>query len=154
MSAEPWYPVGPADVFPEEFATFLLGNDAVRKSFNQHHADLLSEAFWNQTKSRIAAGHVEDVFPYPESMRFRNRAGRGAARLDRIAPRRVAQCLQVGTGAELPAGAGEHGHAQGRIGLEGLEGGAQRQRGRAVYRIATVRALQGDREHRRVPLDA
>ncbi len=78
MSAEPWYPVGPADVFPEEFGTFLLGNDVVRASFNRHHADLLSEKFWNQTKSRIAAGHVEDVFPYPESMRFRNRASRGA----------------------------------------------------------------------------
>jgi isocitrate dehydrogenase kinase/phosphatase len=80
MSAEPWYPVGPADVFPEEFGTFLLGNDAVRKSFTRHHAELLSERFWNQTKSRIAAGHVEDVFPYPESNRFRNKTGRAAAR--------------------------------------------------------------------------
>ena len=25
LSGEPWYPVGPLDVFPEEFETFLLG---------------------------------------------------------------------------------------------------------------------------------
>jgi isocitrate dehydrogenase kinase/phosphatase len=26
MSAEPWYPIGKHDVFPEQFGTFLLGN--------------------------------------------------------------------------------------------------------------------------------
>ena len=26
LSGEPWYPVGPLDVFPEEFETFLLGD--------------------------------------------------------------------------------------------------------------------------------
>ena len=26
MSSEPWYSVGPHDVFPEEFGTFLLGD--------------------------------------------------------------------------------------------------------------------------------
>ncbi|MCG6886879.1 MAG: bifunctional isocitrate dehydrogenase kinase/phosphatase, partial [Proteobacteria bacterium] len=30
MAAEPWYNVGPNDVFPEEFATFLLGVSRVR----------------------------------------------------------------------------------------------------------------------------
>lgn len=78
MSAEPWYPVGPADVFPEEFATFLLGNERVRKVFKAQHSDLLDAKFWSETQSRIAAGHVEDVFPYPESVRFRNRPGRGS----------------------------------------------------------------------------
>ncbi len=78
MSAEPWYAVGPADVFPEEFANFLLGNEKVRKAFRASHADLLDPRFWNQTKSRILAGHVEDTFPYPESIRFRNRPARPA----------------------------------------------------------------------------
>ena len=72
MSAEPWYPIGAGDVFPEEFGTFLLSNEHVRASFNKHHADLLGPEFWNQAKSRILAGHVEDVFPYPEAQRFRN----------------------------------------------------------------------------------
>lgn len=77
MSAEPWYPIAPADIFPEEFETFLLGNPRVRETFRMHHADLLDEHYWNETKSRIASGHVEDVFPYPESMRFRSRLNRG-----------------------------------------------------------------------------
>ncbi len=76
MSAEPWYPIGPADVFPEEFATFLLNNGAVRTSFTKNHADLLGSEYWNETKSRILAGHVEDVFPYTEAIRFRNRQSR------------------------------------------------------------------------------
>ena len=73
MSAEPWYPVGANDVFPEEFAAFLLGDPRVRKVFLEHHADLLEADHWNATKQRIAAGHIEDVFPYPEALRFRNR---------------------------------------------------------------------------------
>ena len=73
MSAEPWYPVGAHDVFPEEFPAFLLGDPRVRKVFLEHHADLLDADHWNATKQRIAAGHIEDVFPYPETLRFRNR---------------------------------------------------------------------------------
>jgi isocitrate dehydrogenase kinase/phosphatase len=79
MAAEPWYPVGADDVFPEEFGTFLLGNGRVRENFKANHADLLDAQFWNDTKARIAAGHVEDVFPYAESIRFCNHAGRGRA---------------------------------------------------------------------------
>ncbi len=79
MSAEPWYPVGRNDVFPEEFSTFLLGSERVRSSFVKHHADLLDTKFWNEAKSRIASGYVENVFPYPETIRFRNKSRRDAA---------------------------------------------------------------------------
>src|SRR5690606_12798098 len=70
MAAEPWYPVGPHDVFPEEFATFLLGNPRVRGPFLRYHADLLSADFWQERQARIRAGVLEDVFPYPERLRF------------------------------------------------------------------------------------
>jgi isocitrate dehydrogenase kinase/phosphatase len=70
MSGEVWYAVGPRDVFPETFAPFLLGNDAVREVFMRHHADLLDADFWQSHKQRILAGHVHDVFPYDESKRF------------------------------------------------------------------------------------
>ena len=70
MSGEIWYTVGPRDVFPETFGPFLLGNDAVREVFMQHHADLLDVAFWQSHKERILAGHVYDVFPYDASRRF------------------------------------------------------------------------------------
>ena len=70
MSGEIWYSVGPKDVFPETFGPFLLGNDAVRAVFMQHHADLLDAGFWQMHKERIQEGHVFDVFPYEQDKRF------------------------------------------------------------------------------------
>lgn len=70
LSGEVWYPVGPKDVFPETFAPFLLGNPQVREVFMRHHAELLDPAFWQAHKERIAAGHVQDVFPYDPHKRF------------------------------------------------------------------------------------
>ena len=70
MAAEPWYSVGKNDVFPEQFGTFLLGNQNVRKYFIKHHADLLTPQFWQMRKQRILDGFVEDVFPYPQQCRF------------------------------------------------------------------------------------
>ena len=77
MSGEVWYSVGPRDVFPETFGPFLLGNDAVREVFMQHHADLLDAAFWQSHKERIQAGHMFDVFPYDPERRFAQRAAAG-----------------------------------------------------------------------------
>ena len=74
MSAEPWYSVARNDVFPEQFGTFLLGNPTVRKYFMQHHADLLTAAYWQACKQRILDGHLDDVFPYPQECRFSIRA--------------------------------------------------------------------------------
>jgi isocitrate dehydrogenase kinase/phosphatase len=70
LSGEPWYPVGPRDVFPEEFASFLLGDPAVREIFLRHHAELLRPEFWRDCQRRVAQGEIVDFFPYPESMRF------------------------------------------------------------------------------------
>lgn len=78
LAAEPWYPVGPNDVFPEEFATFLLGSPRVRGPFLRFHSDLLSPEFWQERQDRIRAGVLEDVFPYPERLRFpREETGAG-----------------------------------------------------------------------------
>ncbi len=62
--------MGPRDVFPETFAPFLLGNNAVREVFMKHHGDLLDAAFWQGHKERIQAGYVHDVFPYERDKRF------------------------------------------------------------------------------------
>lgn len=70
MAAEPWYHVGKNDVFPEQFGVFLLGNPKVKKYFMKHHADLLTADYWHQRKLRIDDGQVEDVFPYPQEIRF------------------------------------------------------------------------------------
>jgi len=72
MSGEVWYAVAKNDIFPEEFATFLLGSPAVREVFLRHHRDLLTPEFWRTTQEKIRTGHVEDFFPYPEELRFIN----------------------------------------------------------------------------------
>jgi isocitrate dehydrogenase kinase/phosphatase len=71
MASEPWYAVGPNDVFPEEFGTFLLGHPAIRAVFTAHHGELLEAGFWRARQARIREGVLEDVFPYPEALRFR-----------------------------------------------------------------------------------
>lgn len=70
MSAEPWYPIAKNDVFPEQFGTFLLGNPKVKQYFMKHHADLLTAQYWQERKDRIVRGKVDDVFPYPQEIRF------------------------------------------------------------------------------------
>jgi len=74
MSEEPWYRVEKHDVFPEQWGPFLLGDARIRSAFLKHHADLLTPEFWQKRKERIQAGHLEDVFPYPDELRFRNRS--------------------------------------------------------------------------------
>jgi isocitrate dehydrogenase kinase/phosphatase len=80
LAAEPWYSVLPHDIFPEEFTHFLLPDPKVRECFLAYHKDLLDPEYWKATQQRIAAGQVEDVFPYPESLRFRGARHAGANR--------------------------------------------------------------------------
>ena len=70
MSAEPWYSVAKNDIFPEEFARFLLGNDLVKKFFMKHHADLLDYKYWIKKQENIKKGIYEDVYPYPQKFRM------------------------------------------------------------------------------------
>jgi isocitrate dehydrogenase kinase/phosphatase len=73
MSDQPWYRVEKHDVFPEQWGPFLLGDPRIKAAFLKHHADLLTPVFWQIRKERIQAGYLEDVFPYPDELRFRNR---------------------------------------------------------------------------------
>jgi len=47
-----------------------LGNANVKKFFLKHHADLLTAEFWQARKKRIMEGIIDDVFPYPQELRF------------------------------------------------------------------------------------
>lgn len=71
LASEPWYSVQKNDVFPEEWKTFLLGDDRIRATLLSLHPDLFEADFWRGLKQRIEGGYIEDVFPYPESLRFR-----------------------------------------------------------------------------------
>ena len=70
LASEPWYSVAANDIFPEEFASFLLGDRRIRKSFLKYHRDLLEVDFWVNKQEKIRSGELEDVFPYPQRIRF------------------------------------------------------------------------------------
>jgi len=70
FAAEPWYSIGANDIFPEQFATFLFADRRVREAFFKHHADLFEARFWKARQDNIRAGIYEDVFPYPQRIRF------------------------------------------------------------------------------------
>ena len=64
MSGDPWYPVGPKDIFPEEFATFLLTDPRVRDAFCARHAELLTARWWQETATANAGGRAREVLSY------------------------------------------------------------------------------------------
>jgi isocitrate dehydrogenase kinase/phosphatase len=70
LSGEPWYPVHANDVFPEEFARFLLGDPRIRAAFMKHHADLLDAGWWQACRERATQGRIEDIFPYDAERRL------------------------------------------------------------------------------------
>ncbi len=73
LSSEPWYAIGPNDVFPEELGRFLLGDARVRRVFMQHHAELLEAGFWSRCQAGVRRGRLEDLYPYDPARRFINR---------------------------------------------------------------------------------
>jgi isocitrate dehydrogenase kinase/phosphatase len=77
MSAEPWFHVGPDDVFPEEFLPFLLPAGPLRDAFVEHHAEILTYEFWQGMQQRQQAREVIDFFPYPQHSRLERRPTRG-----------------------------------------------------------------------------
>jgi len=71
MAAEPYWSIGPRDVFPEQFERFLVTDPSAREVFLERHADLMDPEFWSSLQARLREGSVQDVFPYPEDIRFR-----------------------------------------------------------------------------------
>lgn len=70
LADEPWYTAAPGDVFPEEFATFLLPDPCIRECFLEYHQELLDAVWWRRRQECIREGHLEDVFAYPLERRF------------------------------------------------------------------------------------
>lgn len=73
MASEPWYPIGPNDVFPEEFRWFLLGDKRIRDAFMKYHADLLDAKWWHTCREQVEQGRLENIYPYNLSKRLPNR---------------------------------------------------------------------------------
>jgi isocitrate dehydrogenase kinase/phosphatase len=74
MSADPWFYVGPNDIFPEEFIKFFGLRPDLRELFIQAHGDLLGVDFWTQLQEQHRAGEVVDIFPYKQSKRLKYQA--------------------------------------------------------------------------------
>ena len=64
MRAEPWFHVGPYDIFPEQFLDFLGLPAALRECFLESHRDLLTADYWRDLKSKHAAEEHLEVVPY------------------------------------------------------------------------------------------
>ena len=77
MSAEPWFAVGPDDVFPEELMSFLIPSGSLREEFQKLHPELYDPKWWSARQADIRAGVQPDLFPYPESVRFSHRKDAG-----------------------------------------------------------------------------
>lgn len=66
MAAEPYYPVGDNDVFPEEWRPFVVPETptSVRDAFEAAHADLLTPEFWQGMQADQSSGQVRVNLPY------------------------------------------------------------------------------------------
>jgi len=70
FAAEPWFQVGENDIFPEEFARFLSMSQPLQEAFRRRHPDLFDPGFWNDIQTRLRAGEIMDVYPYPQAKRL------------------------------------------------------------------------------------
>lgn len=70
-SPEPWYEIGPRDVFPEDFKRFMIGRADIREYFFEVHSRLFDPMFWQSIQKNIRSGEMPHAFSYPRSIRFR-----------------------------------------------------------------------------------
>ena len=70
LASQPWYYVGPKDIFPEEFPGFLLRAGPHLDYLREQHGEIFNADFWNDVKRRLQAGEIMDVFPYRTGFRF------------------------------------------------------------------------------------
>ncbi|WP_245394570.1 isocitrate dehydrogenase kinase/phosphatase-domain containing protein [Isorropodon fossajaponicum symbiont] len=63
MASEPWYYVGPNDVFLEEFKIFMFSNHKNRQIFNQHYKKLLDVNYWQTIQNSLRQGNTKGYYP-------------------------------------------------------------------------------------------
>jgi isocitrate dehydrogenase kinase/phosphatase len=62
-SAEPWFYVGPNDVFPEQWLPFLSMPPHLRDVFIRHHGELLTAAWWRERREAMLRGLAAELSP-------------------------------------------------------------------------------------------
>jgi len=73
MSSAPWFSVADADVFPEEFKTFLFSSPSLSDLFSEYHGELFTAEYWRALQENVRNDQVIDVFPYRQNRRFGQR---------------------------------------------------------------------------------
>ena len=65
MAATPWYPIAPDDVFPEEWAPFIVPRHPVLSTaFRDAHADLMTAELWRSKQQAVLEGELQVGLPY------------------------------------------------------------------------------------------
>lgn len=70
MLDQPWFPVDPDDVFPEEFRTYLRSPRIVAEVFDEFHPEITTVEFWQTIKDANSRGVLHDFIPYPVELRI------------------------------------------------------------------------------------
>ncbi|WAW87576.1 bifunctional isocitrate dehydrogenase kinase/phosphatase [Xanthomonas citri pv. malvacearum] len=70
MAAEPWFHVGPRDVFPERFALFMGLPSSQLEAVKHQHPELFDPRWWRDLQSRLRDDDYPDTPPYAESRRL------------------------------------------------------------------------------------
>ena len=79
LQAEPWYSVGPDDVFPETFRYALCSEPGTGKLLQALHPQLFDPEWWRALQARIRAGHIEEVIAWRPAQCFSARYASVAA---------------------------------------------------------------------------
>jgi isocitrate dehydrogenase kinase/phosphatase len=70
LADEPWFQIGPRDVFPERFWMFMGLPAAELAAVRERFAHLFDPAWWQGLQARFAAGDFPDTPPYSASHRL------------------------------------------------------------------------------------
>ncbi|HVK50281.1 MAG TPA: bifunctional isocitrate dehydrogenase kinase/phosphatase [Pseudoxanthomonas sp.] len=70
IASEPWFYVGPRDVFPERFPQFLGLPDSLAKALRARHGELFDAAWWRELQARLVAGDYPDTPPYAQALKL------------------------------------------------------------------------------------
>ena len=73
MFAEPLFPLGENDVFPEEFTHFLEFSAFAQSVFLEHHSDLLTADYWREVQQELRRSRLFRIAPYGEEKRLSHR---------------------------------------------------------------------------------
>jgi isocitrate dehydrogenase kinase/phosphatase len=70
MAAEPWFHIGPNDVFPERFPLFMGLPRPLLDAVKEAHGVLFDPAWWRELQQGFGRGESIDVAPYPTALRL------------------------------------------------------------------------------------